>query len=94
MEAPRQVGAALHLRRARRAHRAAGEPASFDWPELDEKSGAQATDAELRAPLKPNFAKFWRPEAVLFLEQIPRTSTSKCLKAALRQKYGELLLGR
>jgi fatty-acyl-CoA synthase len=56
------------------------------------KKGAQATDAELRAHLDAQFPKFWLPDAFVFLEQIPRTSTGKFLKSALRESHGGLLL--
>ena len=55
------------------------------------KKGQTATEAELRAHLEPHFARFWMPAAWVTLEQIPRTSTGKFLKSALRQKYGDML---
>ena len=51
------------------------------------KAGAQADEAELRAFLAPKLAKFWLPEAFVFVGEIPRTSTGKMLKAALRDQY-------
>jgi len=50
------------------------------------KEGAKAGDEELRAWLEPRFAKFWLPDAFVFLQQIPRTATGKFLKAALRDQ--------
>jgi len=50
------------------------------------KEGAKASDEELRAWLEPRFAKFWLPDAFVFLQQIPRTATGKFLKAALREQ--------
>jgi fatty-acyl-CoA synthase len=55
------------------------------------KKGAQATEAELAAHLEGRFAKFWLPDAYVFVEQIPRTSTGKFLKTRLRETYGGLL---
>jgi fatty-acyl-CoA synthase len=55
------------------------------------KKGMQATEQELRAHLEGKFAKFWMPDAYVFLEQIPRTSTGKFLKTKLRESYGGLL---
>jgi len=46
---------------------------------------------DLRAHLEGKFAKFWLPDAYVFLEQIPRTSTGKFLKTKLRESYGGLL---
>jgi fatty-acyl-CoA synthase len=51
------------------------------------KPGTSATAEELRAYLAPKFAKFWLPDAFVFLEAIPRTSTGKMLKAKLREQF-------
>jgi fatty-acyl-CoA synthase len=47
------------------------------------------TDAELGAFLEVHFAKFWLPDAYEVVDAIPRTSSGKFLKAALREKYGK-----
>ena len=57
------------------------------------KKGMQATEQELNAHLEGKFAKFWMPDAYVFLDQIPRTSTGKFLKTKLRESYGGLLVG-
>ena len=54
------------------------------------KAGKSATADELRAYLAPSFAKFWLPDAVKFVEAIPKTSTGKMLKATLREQYQNL----
>ena len=46
-----------------------------------------ATAEELRAYLAPKFAKFWLPDAFVFIDAIPRTSTGKMLKAQLREQF-------
>ena len=56
------------------------------------KEGAKASDEELRAWLEPRFAKFWLPDAYVFLQQIPRTATGKFLKAALRDQLRDFRL--
>ena len=56
------------------------------------KEGASVTEEQLRAHLAPHFAKFWLPDAYLFLDQIPRTSTGKFLKSKLRELHGDMLL--
>jgi fatty-acyl-CoA synthase len=56
------------------------------------KKDAKATEAELAKHLEGKFAKFWMPDAYVFLEQIPRTSTGKFLKTKLRETYGEMLM--
>jgi fatty-acyl-CoA synthase len=57
------------------------------------KKGAAATEDELRAHLEGQFAKFWIPDAFVFVEQVPRTSTGKFLKSALREQHGGMLKG-
>jgi fatty-acyl-CoA synthase len=56
------------------------------------KPGKSATKEELCAHLEPHFAKFWMPEDILFIEQIPRTSTGKFQKSKLRELYGDCLV--
>ncbi|MGH7635106.1 MAG: AMP-binding enzyme, partial [Gemmatimonadaceae bacterium] len=51
------------------------------------KPGQAATQDELRAHLAPKFAKFWLPDAFEFVDEIPRTSTGKMLKAKLRERF-------
>lgn len=41
---------------------------------------------ELYEFLKPQFAKWWLPDDILFLEEIPKTSVGKFLKMALRDQ--------
>lgn len=55
------------------------------------KEDRTATEAELSAHLAASFAKYWIPDAYVFLKQIPRTSTGKFLKTKLREEYGDLL---
>jgi len=50
------------------------------------KPGASVTDEELRAHLAPRFAKFWLPDAFVFMDAIPRTSAGKFKKTELREK--------
>jgi fatty-acyl-CoA synthase len=55
------------------------------------KEGAGATAEELAAYLDGKVAKYWVPEKVLFVKEIPRTSTGKFLKTKLRESYGNVL---
>jgi len=50
------------------------------------KAGSVATPQELRDFLAPGFARYWLPDAFVFIEQIPRTATGKFLKSALREQ--------
>lgn len=56
------------------------------------KKDKQVTGAELGKHIEGQFAKFWLPDAYVFVTQIPRTSTGKFLKTRLRDTYGSMLL--
>jgi fatty-acyl-CoA synthase len=51
------------------------------------KPGQSATAEELRTHLAPKFAKFWLPDGFVFVDEIPRTSTGKMMKAKLRERF-------
>ncbi len=51
------------------------------------KKDAKATGEELREFLGQKFAKWQVPDAVVFVESIPRTSVGKFLKAKLREQF-------
>lgn len=53
---------------------------------LKEAFKGQTTKEELYEFLKPQFAKWWLPDDILFLEEIPKTSVGKFLKMALREQ--------
>ncbi len=53
------------------------------------KPNATTTLQELRDFLAPKFAQWWLPDDCVFVEQIPRASTGKFLKSALRDQYRE-----
>jgi len=50
------------------------------------KPGAVATGEEIAKFIAPKFAKWWLPDDYVFVDAIPRTSTGKFLKRALREK--------
>ncbi len=56
------------------------------------KEGRTATATELLAYLEERFAKWWLPDAVVFVREIPRTTAGKFLKRALREQYRHYLL--
>ncbi len=56
------------------------------------KEGKTATQEELIAYLSSSFAKWWLPDAVVFIDQIPRTSAGKFLKKALRERFQDYLI--
>ncbi len=51
------------------------------------KAGASASDEELRAFLGAKFAKYWLPDAFVFMDAIPRTSAGKFKKTELRERF-------
>ena len=51
------------------------------------REGATVTSDELRDALAARFVKFWVPDAVVFVDAIPKTSTGKHLKSAVREKF-------
>jgi fatty-acyl-CoA synthase len=56
------------------------------------KDGAKVTDEELRDYLEPLFARFWLPDAFVYLPSLPRTATGKFLKTALREQLKDFKL--
>ena len=51
------------------------------------------TAKELLTYLAPKFAKFWLPDKIEFIDEIPKTSVGKFDKKVLRQRYGRDLAG-
>jgi fatty-acyl-CoA synthase len=51
------------------------------------KAGAKATSTDIKTYLAKQFVKWMVPDAYAFVESIPRTSTGKFLKTALREQY-------
>lgn len=54
------------------------------------KEGADATKEELIEFLSGQFAKWWMPDDIVFLAEIPKTSVGKFLKAKLRESVNEI----
>jgi acyl-CoA synthetase (AMP-forming)/AMP-acid ligase II len=51
------------------------------------KHGQQVSEAEIRTHLGKQFVKWMVPDAYAFVDAIPRTSTGKFLKTALREQF-------
>ena len=49
--------------------------------------GVELSAEELREFLSPKFAKWQLPDAFIFVDELPHTSTGKLLKAELRRRY-------
>ena len=56
------------------------------------KEGAEADAETLQSHLARHFAKWWLPDDYVFVDEIPRTSTGKFLKSALRERYEGMLV--
>jgi fatty-acyl-CoA synthase len=53
------------------------------------KDGAAATADELSAFLAPQFAKWWLPDRIEFVAELPKTAVGKFKKTALREQFAE-----
>jgi fatty-acyl-CoA synthase len=51
------------------------------------KPGETLTAEEVLEHLKPRVAKWWLPDAVEFIDEVPKTSVGKFSKKALREKF-------
>jgi fatty-acyl-CoA synthase len=51
------------------------------------KPRAQAAENDIRAHLSKQFVKWMVPDAYVFVDAIPRTSTGKFLKTKLREQF-------
>ncbi|HEU5140187.1 MAG TPA: long-chain fatty acid--CoA ligase [Bacillales bacterium] len=56
------------------------------------KNGVTVAKEELLEYLRPQFAKWWLPDDVVFMEEIPRTSVGKFLKRQLREQLKDHLV--
>ena len=52
------------------------------------KPGCELTAAEMRAFLEPRVAKWWMPDDIVIVDELPHTATGKLLKVELRHLYG------
>jgi acyl-CoA synthetase (AMP-forming)/AMP-acid ligase II len=53
------------------------------------KPGAAATEESLLAHLRGRIAKWWMPDAVAFVDEIPHTATGKIRKTELRRRFAD-----
>ena len=56
------------------------------------KPGAVVTKAEVLAHLDGRIAKWWTPDDVVFVAELPHTATGKILKTALREQFRDYRL--
>ncbi|MBP1949817.1 long-chain fatty acid--CoA ligase [Virgibacillus litoralis] len=55
------------------------------------KENEQLSKQDIIEFLEPQFAKWWLPDDIMFIEEIPKTSVGKFLKRALREQVNEQL---
>ncbi|HVR91610.1 MAG TPA: long-chain fatty acid--CoA ligase [Novosphingobium sp.] len=92
----------VELENAAVAHPAVAEAAAIGiyHPKWDErpilvvvkKPGVEATAEEIRAFLSDKIAKWWMPDAVEFVDDIPHTGTGKISKKDLRARFKDYKL--
>ncbi|MGA7097348.1 MAG: long-chain fatty acid--CoA ligase [Acidimicrobiia bacterium] len=56
------------------------------------REGAEVSEEELRSFLEERVAKWWLPDKIVFIDQIPKTGTGKFDKKVVRDQYADLLL--
>jgi fatty-acyl-CoA synthase len=56
------------------------------------KPGEELTREELLAFLEPRMAKWWLPDDVVFIDEVPKTSVGKFSKKTLRERFADYQL--
>ena len=56
------------------------------------KPGSDVTPEQISAHLAKHVAKWWLPDEILFVDELPHTATGKLLKTALRERYRDHVL--
>jgi fatty-acyl-CoA synthase len=64
-------------------------PAAF----VVRRPGSEVGEEELMAFLEPRVARWWLPDVIVFIDEIPKTGTGKFDKKVVRERYGDLLVG-
>ncbi|PSQ16655.1 fatty-acid--CoA ligase [Halobacteriales archaeon QS_8_69_26] len=62
-------------------------PVAFVVPAGDVDEDALAGD--IQAMIEADYPKWWRPDAIRFIDEIPKTATGKFSKMTLREEYGD-----
>ncbi|WP_372758921.1 hypothetical protein [Litorivivens sp.] len=47
------------------------------------------SDTAVKDHLRQKFANWWIPDAVVFVDEIPKTSTGKFMKLRLREQFAD-----
>ncbi len=75
-------------------------PLAFTIPKWDErplllilrKPDSEVSAADIKAYLSDKIAKWWMPDAIEFVDDIPHTATGKILKTELRTRFKDYKL--
>ena len=51
------------------------------------RAGTLVSAEELTSHLSARLAKWWLPDEILFVDELPHTATGKLLKTKLREQY-------
>ena len=51
------------------------------------RRGRSTTAEELKEYLRQRFVRWWVPDAIVFVDELPKTSTGKLAKATLRERF-------
>src|SRR3546814_10390630 len=54
--------------------------------------GSEVTSAQIRDHLAARVAKWWLPDEIVFVDELPHTATGKMLKTALRKRFKDYRL--
>jgi fatty-acyl-CoA synthase len=58
------------------------------------KPGRTVTPESVLALFRDQVARWWIPDAVVVVDELPHSATGKLNKVALRERYGDFLLAR
>ena len=56
------------------------------------RAGAEVSAEAIQAHLAGHLARWWLPDEILFVDELPHTATGKLLKTALRERYKDYRL--
>jgi fatty-acyl-CoA synthase len=51
------------------------------------RRGQSTPEEELKEYLRQRFVRWWVPDAIVFVDELPKTSTGKLAKATLRERF-------
>ncbi|HDD52960.1 MAG TPA: AMP-dependent synthetase, partial [Thermosulfidibacter takaii] len=61
---------------------------------LKEGEKEESKKEEILESLSNRFPKWWLPDEILFVDEIPKTSVGKFDKKVLRKKFGDYYMGK